>query len=265
LSSNDTRRYIFILDEYEQLFGKIDAEVSRNPHVKHDVALPLFRQMLDFSRNNLLVFLGLAPDAHYILMDLNPLSSYVHQDSFPLFEGTEFTEFLQRVMHAAELDASFVHEVYEETAGHPWLTVQLMVILVDWLIDERRSLKNLKLTAEDFTAFARKNLNASTIGLHNEFNYFDSSVSKTGTLRRDSPWLWANYRVLARLGQQPTLTCSRADFPHLFASVVPEELGFNADHILKTGSAANLLRYDSSVVTPKINLLARIFGRVGVR
>src|SRR5205085_8822935 len=89
-------RVVFVLDEYETLFGQMAAAEHRDRELRYTVLQPLLNQMVAFSQENLLVFIGQRPDAHFILMDQNQLSPYVEQDAFPLFAndpGPGSTEF----------------------------------------------------------------------------------------------------------------------------------------------------------------------------
>ena len=140
----ETERFVFVVDEYETLFGRLRGALRRDPDIRYTVVQPLLNQMVGFSRDNLLVFMGQQPNAHYILMDQNQLSPYVEQDPFPLFQhnsGTttgEFSELMRKVLtDAIRFDGSFADATYEETSGHPFLTVNVLVEFVEWLIDDQ--------------------------------------------------------------------------------------------------------------------------------
>lgn len=62
-------RVVFVLDEYETLFGHMQAAMARSPSTRYTVVQPLLNQMVAFTRDNLLVFLGQQPNAHYLLME----------------------------------------------------------------------------------------------------------------------------------------------------------------------------------------------------
>lgn len=135
------RRIVFIIDEYESLFALLDAYVRNDLGLKVMVALPLLSQMVDFATRNLLIFMGQRPDAYLVLSAQNQLSPLVQQYRFPLFDhvnnarDTEFTQLLSYVLSdRLPFDASFATAVFEETSGHPYLTVNLMVDFCDWLI-----------------------------------------------------------------------------------------------------------------------------------
>ena len=93
-SSTSTRRYS----------ATCGAASRETPTVRYTVVQPLLDQMVEFADQNLIVFLGQQPDAHYMLMSQNQLSAYVEQDQFPLFSHDadnyrgEFQELLQRVL-----------------------------------------------------------------------------------------------------------------------------------------------------------------------
>ena len=108
------KKLVFVLDEYETMFNQMRLAVLKDPLARYRIVQPLLNQMVEFSRDNLLLLIGLQPDSHYILMDQNQLSAYVKQDDFPLFEhqpdsGTsEFSVLLQRVLRdQVHVDPSF--------------------------------------------------------------------------------------------------------------------------------------------------------------
>ena len=159
-----------MLDEYETLFGRLNSAVMREPDLRYTVAQPLLNQMVTFTRDNRLVLLGQQPNAHFILMDQNQLSPYVEQDAFPLFEhdeGTtdgELAELVRKVLtERVHVEPEFLDGVVEETAGHPFLTVNMLVELGDWLIETERSVSSLTLDARDFERFRRQKLRPRTI------------------------------------------------------------------------------------------------------
>src|SRR6266481_4883661 len=59
----DSTKYIFVLDEYELLFGRLRAAVARDEYLEYSVGHPLLNQMASFSQDHLLVLLGQKPDA----------------------------------------------------------------------------------------------------------------------------------------------------------------------------------------------------------
>ena len=65
----DGRRTVLIIDEYETLFGLLRNAVRDNAAIRYNVVQPLLDQLVTLSQNNLLVFLGQQPDAHFILME----------------------------------------------------------------------------------------------------------------------------------------------------------------------------------------------------
>lgn len=69
--SYDRGRYVLVLDEYETLFSRLRFALRDNYDLRYTVVQPLLSQMARFSRDNLLIFLGQQPDAHYLLMDQN--------------------------------------------------------------------------------------------------------------------------------------------------------------------------------------------------
>jgi len=264
-------RFVFILDEYETLFGRLKTSVRRTPDVRYTVVQPLLNQMVGFAAENLLVFLGQQPNAHFILMDQNQLSPYVEQDSFPLFQrgpdiGTdEFAALVRKVLtERVELKQSFLDALYSETAGHPFLTVKVLVAMLDWLIEGRRPLRDLKLSAHDFEGFHRSKLNTRELSLSPEYVFFREAISEaTGTFGRTSdPWLYCVYSIMREiaLASPDSLTCSMSDVDSIAARLDVTSLGFTADYLLGTAAQANFLRVTGDNVQPKIRILGRLAG-----
>lgn len=271
-------RLVFVLDEYETLFGRLKAHVRQEPLARYTVVQPLLNQMVAFARDNLLVFLGQQPNAHFILMDQNQLSAYVQQDPFPLFKhdseglGGEFGELLRKVLtDRVHFDLGFANCIYRETAGHPFLTVNLLVEFVDWLIDMKRPVAALSLGETDYAQFAKARLRLDRISLSPEFRFFREAVA--GALstegRSDNPWLYAVYSCLRALVAHSgdSLECSREAFADFVGALDLPSLGVAADSLLGEGMQANFFDFDDSAVRPRIPLLARIasvvVGRAG--
>ncbi|WFE98619.1 hypothetical protein [Micromonospora sp. WMMD964] len=259
-------RTVFVLDEYETLFGALSASLRRDPDLRYFVVQPLLNQMVEFSRENLIIFLGQQPNAHYILMDQNQLSPYVQQDSFPLFSHShgepreEFAQLIRKVLaNPVNPDASFIDAVYGETAGHPYLTVSMLYSLVDWLIAEKRPVNRLELTREEFDQFAAVRLRPSDVHLNRDFGIFHEAareaLSEAG--RQRSPWLHQVYGVLraVALSSPETLRCTRSDFAEIAAGFSD---GIDTGRLLATASDSNFFAYDDNYVWPQIRLLGRI-------
>jgi hypothetical protein len=266
---SDEDRFVFVLDEYETLFGRLRAALRREPELQYTVVQPLLDQLVAFTRDNLLVFLGQQPNAHFILMDQNQLSAYVEQDSFPLFRHDreniqgEFAELIRKVLiDRADFDLGFVNAIFSETAGHPFLTVNLLVEFVDWLIETNRPVAALSLSQEDVVRFWGEKLQPARVSLSPEYRFFREAITEATSPegKRHTPWLHAIYTCLHEMASSSpeTFSCSRADFASIVDSLQLQELGLGADLILSTGSQANFLEYDENNVWPKIKLLGRI-------
>jgi hypothetical protein len=261
-------RYVFVLDEYETLFERLQLRVRRDKEVRYALAQPLLNQMVAFSRENLLVFMGQRPDAHFIIMEQNQLSAYVEQDSFPLFTNesgrSEFRELLRKVLtDRVDIDDQFVAEVFRETAGHPFLTVKVLVHMFDWLIEQKRSVHDLRLTGADFQEFTAKRLTTTAIGTSKEYDFFREAINEAVDEhgKRDAPWLHSIYSVMQRLAlnHPEELRCTRAEFAAIVDELrVAEYTGSSTEDLLRTGAQANFLSFDDQFVQPKIRLLARV-------
>ena len=132
-------RIVFVLDEYESLFAILELAASDRT-ARYNVVQPLLNQLVQFATTHLVIFLGLRPDAYFIIPDQNQLSPYVRADRFPLFEfrlgdpDCEFRQLVLRILtERVPCDDAFLGHLFAETAGHPVLTVNVLTILFDWL------------------------------------------------------------------------------------------------------------------------------------
>ncbi len=267
-SKGRERKRVLVLDEYETLFGTLAFEAQANQRLRYSVVQPLLNQFVTFSRDNLVIFLGQQPTAHHILMDQNQLSPYVIQDHFPLFRASlshdEFTDLVSKILTSrVSVDQDFTKMVFAETAGHPFITVNLLVELVDWLIESRRTVGSLNLGREDFVSFAASRLTKSSIRESLAYQFFRDGVigEALGTTGRQStPWLHAVYGMLRTicLESPSTFSVSRSDFSDLFRRADYDSLGVTPDYVLTTATSANFLHYDGQQVSPKIRLLGRL-------
>lgn len=263
------RRSVLVLDEYETLFGQLRTAAIADERLRYTVVQPLLNQLVAFAKDNLLVFLGQQPNAHFILMDQNQLSPYVEQDAFPLFtysarDGGEFSELLRKILRQrATFDSDFAHRIFLETSGHPYLTVNIMVEFVEWLIKNRRPSDALHFTGEDASNFATRMLRRDHISVSPEYEFFregaiPQALSPNG--RKRAPWLFAMYSLIRQisLDDPVNFTCSREEFPQLVKHLGLTELGLSAESLLNTGTQANFLTFTDRIVAPRIRLLGRI-------
>lgn len=272
--SRDAQRVTFVLDEYETLFGNLRSNVARDPHVRYTVVQPLLDQMVEFADQNLIVFLGQQPDAHYMLMSQNQLSAYVEQDPFPLFTHDpdsyrgEFQELIQRVLtNFVNYDHSFANAVYAETGGHPFLTVNVLVALFDWLIATKRprALLDDGLTGAIFDEFVAVKMKRREILSHKSFEFFRKvardALSENG--RKDDPWLYSVYAALrtASLDGSTDFAIPQEDFVELIARL-GVSLHDEPETVLSTAVQANFLRIENELVRPRIRALSRVAATV---
>lgn len=266
----EASKVVFVLDEYETLFERMRLAVRRDPELRYAVVQPLLNQMVSFAQDNLLVFIGQRPDAHFILMDQNQLSPYVEIDLFPLFqfagpgEYSEFADLLTRVMtERVDFDYGFASAVYEETGGHPYLTVNVLVTFFDWLIEGRRSVDNLRFTEEDFYMFAEQRLTDAVLATSVEFILFRQVVSQHLSVesKESTPWLYAVYSVIRQLARSgdPQMRCSLEELrSHVGRLRLDEQFGFTAEYLLSTAVPANFLSYANGIVAPRIRTIGRL-------
>ena len=261
-------RTVLVLDEYETLFGQLSTAVDYQLRLRYTVVQPLLNQMVAFTSDNLIVFLGQQPNAHYILMDQNQLSAYVQQDAFPLFthgsspDEQEFTQLLRKILsNRVDFDESFADRVFVETSGHPYLTVNMMVDFVDWLIKVKRPLTSF--SSSDISAFAHTMFRRNSISITKEYSFFrDAAIRQalSSRGRRRNPWLYSVYSILRNIAiQNPeSFVCTRGEFEELVSRLGMEDVGITPDYLLTTGMQANFFTSNERSVAPRIRLLARI-------
>lgn len=261
-------RIVFIIDEYESLFGLIDSNVRDDKGLKYKVALPLLSQMVDFATRHLLIFMGQRPDAFLILAADSQLAPLVKQKSFPLFEhrqnapSTEFTQLLSRVLSdKLPFDSPFANAVFIETGGHPYLTVNLMEDFNDWLIENKYRMGVLSLSAENFTNFEKDRLGQAALKRSSFYSFFSGQMSQylSEAARADEPWLSAVALTLKAIANKhpKTFTCSISSFETLVAPIASDArqpLG----RLLTTATQANFLKDKDGQVSPGIRILARL-------
>lgn len=269
--ANGARRKVLIVDEYETLFEFLRTAAEHNRYVRYTVVQPLLNQLVEFAHDNLLVLLGQQPDAHYILMDQNQLAPYVRQDPFPLFEldrGTragEFGKLVAKVLtEHIEFDPSFLAALHSETAGHPYLTVNVLCAFVDWLIDNRHP--NLKLDAGDFIGFRNTRLERRQMALGNDYNFFREAIAEAMSERgyKHNRWLYTVYWVLRQIGEvDPSgLSIPRNILPGLMKRIPAPRPLPDPWEILRTATQANFLRHDEEEISVKIPTLGRLASAV---
>ncbi len=269
----DGRRKVLIIDEYETLFGFLAAAADRDGYVRYTVLQPLLNQFVEFARDNLLVLLGQQPDAHFILMDQNQLAPYVRQDPFPLFEhvsGSRAGEFGQLVAKVfterIDCDPGFLGSLHEETAGHPFLTVNVLCSLVDWLIEQKRPYRGLRLNQGDFGEFRKARLQLRHLAIGADYDFF-RRAAKEAMGRRGydvNPWLFTVYWVLREICGSGTddLSIKRRDLAGLMERIPAPGPLPEPSEILQTASQANFLRYDEDRVWVRIRTLGRLAAAV---
>lgn len=267
-SKDDGRRRVLVLDEYETLFGTLASEAHADSRLRFSVVQPLLNQFVSFSRDNLVVFLGQQPTAHHILMDQNQLSPYILQDHFPLFRSSsskdEFSTLVSKILTSrVTVDEAFTSQMYVETAGHPFLTVNLLVELVDWLIASGRPAAKLTLTRDDFEDFSLNHLTKSALRESSTFHFFRDGVigeALGSTGREDTPWLHAVYGMMRTicLESVESFSVSRTEFADIFRRSGYDGLGITPEYLLTTSRSANFFDYDGERIAPKIRLLGRL-------
>lgn len=271
LSADQADRTVLIVDEYETLFGYLASVTESEPATRYLVAQPLLNQLVEFARDNLLVLLGQQPGAHFILMDQNQLAPYVKQDPFPLFEhhlkAGEFSQLVDKVLRdQINVASGFVDALHTETAGHPYLTVNVLGAVVDWLIEQKRPARGITLDEGDFAQFRDEKLGLAQVSLAPDYDFFreaaKAAMGESGY--RQNPWLYTAYwlvREIARSAPE-TFGIARGDLPAVIESVPAPGPLPEANEMLRTATQANFLSYTDERVSVKVRTLGRLAAAV---
>ncbi len=271
LSVDQADRTVLIIDEYETLFGYLASVTESEPAARYSVAQPLLNQLVEFARDNLLVLLGQQPGAHFILMDQNQLAPYVKQDPFPLFEhhlkAGEFSQLVGRVLRdRINVATGFVDALHAETAGHPFLTVNVLRAVVDWLIEQKRPARGITLDEGDFTRFESEKLGLDQVSLDPDYDFFreaaKAAMGESGY--RQNRWLYTAYwlvREIARAAPD-TFTVARDDLSVLLKGLPAPGPLPDANEMLRTATQANFLSYTDENVFVKVRTLGRLAAAV---
>ena len=273
VAADDTKRKVLVIDEYETLFGLLGSAVERDQFIRYAVVQPLLNQFVEFTRENLLVFLGQQPDAHFILMDQNQLAPYVTQDPFPLFEhvaGTragEFSELVGKIFaDRIDYDPGFLDALHAETAGHPFLTVNTLCALVDWLIEQKRPHRGLTLRNDDFLGFEDQKLRPAQMALTSDYDLMRGAAKQAMGERAyaSNKWLYAVYWIVRAIARENTddFSVARGRLPEIVENIPAPGPLPDSNQILRTATQANFLRYDDDKVAVKVRTLGRLAASV---
>ena len=271
MSVSNERRRVLIIDEYDRLFGSLRAHGRRNADLRNLVIQPLLDQFVEFGTNNLVVLLGQQPNAHYIFMDQNQLSAYVQQQPYPLFAHTmgagigEFWDLLTKVFQKTlRFDVSFADALYRETAGHPFLTVNVLRDLIDWLIGQHVVAGSVRLAEADFAEFAEERLGPRAIASSGHYEYFRAATSEalSDDGRAESPWLHGVYWLLRALVMEGgvSMTLRRATVESMLARIIDSSAlaMYSVDSFIASARDSNFILVERDCIQPRIRILARI-------
>ncbi|MBA2079838.1 hypothetical protein [Rhodanobacter sp. PCA2] len=266
------KKQVFLLDEYESLFGLLLHLGNRDPLIRYVVAQPLLSQMLAFSQKNVLIFMGQRPDAHAIFLAQNQLTPNVREHSFPLFshehaaEGAEFNQFLRNVLSPRlPFTAPFADAVYQETNGHPYLTVNLMTDFCDWLIVKQAHYPGEGLQAHTYKDFARECLTVGRLARSPHYGLFQNMLAEYlgEQCCHDTPWLYAITGIVRDIAQAhpQKLRCTAMAYRGIAAKYT---LATNImpDRLLAQAKFANFLREHGGQVLLGIPLMGRLAASV---
>jgi hypothetical protein len=274
----ENRGSILIVDEYDRLFGRLRVMGRRSEDARTLVVQPLLDQLVEFATENLLILLGQQPNAHFIFMDQNQLSAYVQQEPYPLFSHetgspeSEFHELVRRTFQQTlTFDTSFVDAVFEETGGHPFLAVNLLRDIVDWLIRRKIIPSETRLTRALYGEYAVNELTLSAIGRSTHYKFFRGAASEalSDASIEQGPWLHTAYKLLRHLALSGDPNTSVVSFQNAEAYVdstlVSSQLSaYTGNSFLASAAESNFIELLDEQVKAKIPLLARISAAVGV-
>ena len=285
--ANGAGRVILVVDEYERLFDKLQEHAARSEE-RFRVVRQVVDQLYEFSLTNLLVFMGQRSDAHNIVMTYNHLAHAVEQEPFPLFthgsEAEEFQEFVvKKVLASNETGLTcteeFLNALFQETAGHPYLTVNVLTHFVDWLMEKRKVATNTVMQHGAFLEFVNSRLAVNRILRpgQNGRGYYDGFFEGRATnalspqMGVADPWLYTVYWILRLISQQNSdaFCVDWQGFEGLMSKIpsLPETELPGPRTVLSTAAKANFLSYDPEreTVSVKIRTLGRIAAGVEPR
>lgn len=274
----ENRGSILIVDEYDRLFGRLRVMGRRSEDARTLVVQPLLDQFVEFATENLLILLGQQPNAHFIFMDQNQLSAYVQQEPYPLFSHetgspeSEFHELVRRTFQQTlTFDTSFVDAVFEETGGHPFLAVNLLRDIVDWLIKRKIIPSETRLTKELYGEYAVNELTLGAIGRSTHYKFFRGAASEalSDASIDQGPWLHTAYKLLRHLALNGDPNMSVMSFQsaeeYVDSTLVSSQLSaYTGSSFLASAAESNFIELFDDQVRAKIPLLARISAAVGV-
>jgi hypothetical protein len=264
-------RFVLIIDEYESLFEELDNAVMRDKSLQGLVAEPILNQMLSLSRQNLVILIGQRPDAHFILMERNQLSPCILHESFPLFAHrvgelqTEFCDLLTKALtYRIPFESTFSDLLYNETHGHPFLTINVLRDFLDWVIDERLVVQGQALTGDHFVLYATSQFQSEHLRTSKHFEMFRRLVSQYLSARsRDTlPWLYAVHEIMRELAiRYPgEFRCGLEELRDIYRQRGLDNLRIDRDALLEDASRGNFFAVSEGSVMPRIPLIARIAG-----
>lgn len=261
------RNLVLIIDEYETLFDLIDTYTERVPSLKVLVALPLISQMLGFSMRNTLLFMGQRPDAHMILLSQNQLSPNVRQYAFPLFEHqpgspSEFATLVSRILgENMRVADSFIEAVYQETKGHPYLTVNILVDFCEWLMESTSFELGSELGGHNFVDFSRERLDLVVLRNSPHYRLFHKMLAEFSSerSRAQEPWLYSVTSILRDIVKRHPrrMSCSLAAFDAI-AKPYEDLARAPSRQLLASAAMANFFSESNGTVSAGIPLMARL-------
>ncbi|MGN7839553.1 hypothetical protein [Stenotrophomonas sp. 22385] len=268
--SGAAAKTVLVIDEYETLFGRLRGAVRRQEDIKYSIVFPLLDQIVEFARENMVILVGQQPNAHFVFMDQNKLSAYVTQDSFPLFRHAtgsttgEFVDLLAKVISERfGFTAGFADKLFQETAGHPFLTVNMIVSMVDWLIARRVRVSDIRFDAKMLEQYFEEDLSHQDVALNTEYQFFleaaADAMSETG--KSSNPWLWSVYKAMRMfvISYGVHERCEIAEFSRSYDKAGLNSSGISSLEMLRTAEDANFFKIDSdNLVRLAIPLLGRI-------
>ena len=161
-----------------------------------------------------------------------------------------------------DCDPGFLGSLHDETAGHPFLTVNVLCSLVDWLIEQKRPHRGLSLSQGDFVEFQESKLQRRHLAISRDYDFFRRAATEAmGRRGYDANrWLFTVYWVLREVSGNGTddLSIKRGDLADLMERIPAPGPLPDPNEILRTASQANFLRYDENRVKVRIRTLGRL-------
>jgi hypothetical protein len=178
--------------------------------------------------------------------------------------SSEFAQLVSKILTSrVDYRPEFVDKVFEETGGHPFLTVNLLITFFDWLIQKEHDSRGRQLGIAHFETFAADCLSLKYLSASSEYAFFRNAIIEALSIhgRSEEPWLHMVYRCLRQIAVRSPreLSCTRAVFAEICERLgIRSALGSGPEYLLSAAASANFFGFDDGRVWSRIKVLGRL-------